>query len=134
LERRKHHPAWWRFPARAGWCRSWRFSFGVEIHWFRYDSNNGAGDQVSGKENGRSHSVGADHSCCRLYDHHCSHRWFGSTSTDRWTQCPEPELVTQLDMLAVFGYLAIAAGVLYAFTTLMGFWTSSARVLYGASQ
>jgi len=47
---------------------------------------------------------------------------------------PEPELVTQLDMLAVFGYLAIAAGVLYAFTTLMGFWTSSARVLYGASQ
>lgn len=47
---------------------------------------------------------------------------------------PEPELVNKLDMLAVFGFLAIAAGVLYAFTTLMGFWTSSARVLYGASQ
>lgn len=47
---------------------------------------------------------------------------------------PEPELVDQLGMPAIIGLLAIAAGLLYAFTTLMGFWTSSARVLYGASQ
>ncbi|APX33928.1 amino acid transporter [Brachybacterium sp. P6-10-X1] len=47
---------------------------------------------------------------------------------------PEPELVDQLGMPAIIGLLAIAAGLLYAFTTLMGFWTSSARVLFGASQ
>lgn len=47
---------------------------------------------------------------------------------------PEPELVGQLGMPAIIGLLAILAGLLYAFTTLMGFWTSSARVLYGASQ
>lgn len=47
---------------------------------------------------------------------------------------PEPELVTMLGLPAIIGLLAIAAGLLYAFTTLMGFWTSSARVLYGASQ
>lgn len=47
---------------------------------------------------------------------------------------PEPELVTMLGMPAFIGLLAIGAGLLYAFTTLMGFWTSSARVLYGASQ
>ena len=47
---------------------------------------------------------------------------------------PEPQLVDQLGMPAIIGLLAIAAGLLYAFTTLMGFWTSSARVLYGASQ
>lgn len=47
---------------------------------------------------------------------------------------PEPELVTMLGMPAIIGLLAIGAGLLYAFTTLMGFWTSSARVLYGASQ
>lgn len=47
---------------------------------------------------------------------------------------PEPELVEQLGMPAIIGLLAILAGLLYAFTTLMGFWTSSARVLYGASQ
>ena len=47
---------------------------------------------------------------------------------------PEPELVDQLDMAGIVGLLAITSGLLYAFTTLMGFWTSSARVLYGASQ
>lgn len=47
---------------------------------------------------------------------------------------PEPQLVDQLGMPGIIGLLAIAAGLLYAFTTLMGFWTSSARVLYGASQ
>ncbi|WP_193106065.1 APC family permease [Brachybacterium sp. FME24] len=47
---------------------------------------------------------------------------------------PEPELVGQLGMPAIIGLLAIFSGLLYAFTTLMGFWTSSARVLYGASQ
>ncbi|MGP9680849.1 APC family permease [Brachybacterium sp. AOP3-A1-3] len=47
---------------------------------------------------------------------------------------PEPELVKSLGMPAVVGLLAIFSGLLYAFTTLMGFWTSSARVLYGASQ
>lgn len=47
---------------------------------------------------------------------------------------PEPELVTMLGMPAFIGLLSIGAGLLYAFTTLMGFWTSSARVLYGASQ
>lgn len=47
---------------------------------------------------------------------------------------PEPQLVDSLDMAGIVGLLAIASGLLYAFTTLMGFWTSSARVLYGASQ
>lgn len=47
---------------------------------------------------------------------------------------PEPQLVDQLGMAGIVGLLAIASGLLYAFTTLMGFWTSSARVLYGASQ
>lgn len=47
---------------------------------------------------------------------------------------PEPELVDRLGMPSIIGLLAIGAGLLYAFTTLMGFWTSSARVLYGASQ
>lgn len=47
---------------------------------------------------------------------------------------PEPELVDRLGMPSIIALLAIGAGLLYAFTTLMGFWTSSARVLYGASQ
>lgn len=47
---------------------------------------------------------------------------------------PEPELVASLGLPAIIGIIAIIAGVLHAFTTLMGFWTSSARVLYGASQ
>lgn len=47
---------------------------------------------------------------------------------------PEPELVNSLGMLRIFGFSAIVAGLMYAFTTLMAFWASSARCLYGASQ
>ena len=47
---------------------------------------------------------------------------------------PEPELVHKLGLPGVIAILAIFAGVLHALTTLMGFWTSSARVLYGAAQ
>lgn len=47
---------------------------------------------------------------------------------------PAPELVDSLDMAGAIAILAIIAGLLYAFTTLLGFWTSSARVLYGYSQ
>lgn len=47
---------------------------------------------------------------------------------------PEPELVANLGLPSIIGIAAITAGILHAFTTLMGFWTSSARVLYGAAQ
>ncbi|HSH36091.1 APC family permease [Schnuerera sp.] len=47
---------------------------------------------------------------------------------------PEPELVAKLGIPAIIGIIAIISGILHAFTTLMGFWTSSARVLYGAAQ
>lgn len=47
---------------------------------------------------------------------------------------PAPELVDSLDMAGAIAIIAIIAGLLYAFTTLLGFWTSSARVLYGYSQ
>lgn len=47
---------------------------------------------------------------------------------------PGPDLVRELGMLHVFAVLDIIAGLLFAFTTLMGFWISSARVLYGAAQ
>lgn len=47
---------------------------------------------------------------------------------------PEPELIAQYSLPQFLAILAIAAGILHAFTTLMGFWTSSARVLYGAAQ
>ena len=47
---------------------------------------------------------------------------------------PEPELVSKLGLPAVIGIAAIIAGIMHALTTLMGFWTSSARVLYGAAQ
>ncbi|MBQ7089775.1 MAG: APC family permease, partial [Clostridia bacterium] len=47
---------------------------------------------------------------------------------------PEPELVKMYDMASILGYIAVISGVLHAFTTLMGFWTSSARVLYGAAE
>lgn len=46
----------------------------------------------------------------------------------------EPELIAKFGLPAVIGTLAIIAGLLHAITTLMGFWTSSARVLYGAAQ
>jgi APA family basic amino acid/polyamine antiporter len=47
---------------------------------------------------------------------------------------PEPELVGKLSLPAIIGILAIIAGLMHAFTTLMGFWVSSARVLYGSAQ
>lgn len=47
---------------------------------------------------------------------------------------PEPELITRFGLPGIIGMAAIIAGILHAFTTLMGFWTSSARVLYGAAQ
>lgn len=47
---------------------------------------------------------------------------------------PEPELIAKFSLPKIIGTLAIIAGILHAVTTLMGFWTSSARVLYGAAQ
>lgn len=47
---------------------------------------------------------------------------------------PEPELIAMYNMMPILGYIAVISGVLHAFTTLMGFWTSSARVLYGAAE
>lgn len=47
---------------------------------------------------------------------------------------PEPEFITQFSLSKIVAILAITAGILHALTTLMGFWTSSARVLYGAAQ
>jgi len=47
---------------------------------------------------------------------------------------PEPELIAKYNLISAFGYIAVISGVLHAFTTLMGFWTSSARVLYGAAE
>jgi len=47
---------------------------------------------------------------------------------------PEPEFVSMYSLPKIIAMFAIIAGILHAFTTLMGFWTSSARVLYGASQ
>lgn len=47
---------------------------------------------------------------------------------------PEPELIAKFGLPGIIGIAAIIAGILHAFTTLMGFWTSSARVLYGAAQ
>ncbi|MDO5018066.1 MAG: APC family permease [Lagierella massiliensis] len=47
---------------------------------------------------------------------------------------PEPEIVNMHSLPKVLGIVAIASGLLHAFTTLMGFWTSSTRVLYGAAE
>ena len=47
---------------------------------------------------------------------------------------PEPEIIAMYKMMPILGYIAVISGVLHAFTTLMGFWTSSARVLYGAAE
>lgn len=47
---------------------------------------------------------------------------------------PEPELVAKLGLPGIIAIAAIISGILHALTTLMGFWTSSARVLYGAAQ
>jgi len=56
-----------------------------------------------------------------------------------WTEIagmnmPEPELVAKLGLPGIIGIAAIISGLLHALTTLMGFWTSSARVLYGAAE
>lgn len=47
---------------------------------------------------------------------------------------PEPELVAKFGLPGIIAIAAIISGILHALTTLMGFWTSSARVLYGAAQ
>lgn len=47
---------------------------------------------------------------------------------------PEPELVKKLGLPGFIGILAIISGSLHALTTLMGFWTSSARIIYGSAQ
>jgi len=47
---------------------------------------------------------------------------------------PEPELISKFGLPKIIGIAAIVSGILHALTTLMGFWVSSARVLYGASQ
>ncbi len=47
---------------------------------------------------------------------------------------PEPELIAKYELMPILAWLAVIAGVLHAFTTLMGFWTSAARVLYGAGE
>lgn len=56
-----------------------------------------------------------------------------------WTQIasmsmPEPEFVDMFGIPRIIGIAAIISGILHALTTLMGFWVSSARVLYGAAQ
>lgn len=47
---------------------------------------------------------------------------------------PEPQLVALHGLPKIIGTVAIISGLLHAFTTLMGFWTSSTRVLYGAAE
>lgn len=47
---------------------------------------------------------------------------------------PEPELIRALGLPMLFAVFALVGGALHGFTTFMGFWTSSARVLYGSSQ
>lgn len=47
---------------------------------------------------------------------------------------PEPEIIARFKLPMILAYLAIASGLMHAMTTLMGFWTSSARVLYGAAE
>lgn len=47
---------------------------------------------------------------------------------------PEPELIRALGMPLFLAWAALIAGSLHGLTTFMGFWTSSARVLYGSAQ
>jgi APA family basic amino acid/polyamine antiporter len=47
---------------------------------------------------------------------------------------PEPELIRGLGLPILFAWVALISGSLHGFTTFMGFWTSSARVLYGSAQ
>ncbi|MGI6755172.1 MAG: APC family permease [Atopobiaceae bacterium] len=49
-------------------------------------------------------------------------------------QMPEPEIIERLGLPIVFAWAALISGSLHGFTTFMGFWTSSARVLYGSAQ
>lgn len=47
---------------------------------------------------------------------------------------PEPELIRNLGLPMFFAWVALIAGSLHGLTTFMGFWTSSARVLYGSAE
>ena len=47
---------------------------------------------------------------------------------------PEPEIVALYGMMPIIAWISVLCGVLHAFTTLMGFWSSAARVLYGAAE
>ena len=47
---------------------------------------------------------------------------------------PEPELVSRYGMFKILGAAAIFSGILHAVTTIMGFWSSSSRVLYGGAK
>lgn len=47
---------------------------------------------------------------------------------------PEPEIISMYNLLPIFAWMAVISGILHAFTTLMGFWSSSARVLYGSAE
>ncbi len=47
---------------------------------------------------------------------------------------PEPELVRSLKLPMIFAWAALIGGSLHGLTTFMGFWTSSARVLYGSAE
>ena len=47
---------------------------------------------------------------------------------------PEPELIRALGLPMFFAFAALLAGSLHGFTTFMGFWTASARVLYGSAE
>lgn len=49
-------------------------------------------------------------------------------------QMPEPELIRSLGLPMIFAWGALIAGSLHGFTTFMGFWTASSRVLYGSAQ
>lgn len=50
------------------------------------------------------------------------------------TSLPEPELIRELGLPMIFAWMALISGSLHGLTTFMGFWTSSARVLYGSAQ
>lgn len=47
---------------------------------------------------------------------------------------PEPELIERFGILKILAGAAIFSGILHAMTTIMGFWSSSARVLYGGAK
>ena len=47
---------------------------------------------------------------------------------------PEPELINRYGLLKLLGSAAIFSGILHAITTIMGFWSSSSRVLYGGAK